>query len=51
MLGALAGGVSGAFGYLLAGKFHGLEKGEKIYPAYALTLFVALLMAAKFYIL
>jgi hypothetical protein len=39
MLGAIAGGVSGAVGYFIAGKFHGDEKVTQIYPIYAVILF------------
>lgn len=48
MLGALAGGFSGAFGYFLAGKFHGNEKGETLYPVYAVAFFGIMVTAAKF---
>ena len=48
MLGALAGGFSGAVGFFLAGRFHGEEKGGKIYPVYAVSFFGLMVMAAKF---
>lgn len=48
MLGALAGGVSGAFGFFLAGKFHGNDKGERLYPIYSATFFGLIVLATKF---
>lgn len=51
MLGALAGGVSGAFGFFLAGKFHGKEAGETLYPLYAATFFGLIVLSAKLFIL
>ena len=48
MIGALAGGVSGAFGHFLAGKVHGNEKGEQIYPVYSVTFFGIMILASKF---
>lgn len=48
LIGALAGGFSGAFGFFLAGKLHGTEKGERIYPLYAATFFGLLVLSAKF---
>ncbi|TDP52164.1 hypothetical protein C8D79_2814 [Bacteriovorax stolpii] len=48
MLGALAGGFSGAFGFFLAGKFHGNDKGEKLYPIYSATFFGLIVLATKF---
>ena len=47
MIGAIAGGVSGAFGHFLAGKVHGEEKGQKIYPAYSVTFFGLMVLGAK----
>lgn len=47
MIGALAGGVSGAFGHFLAGKVHGDEKGQKIYPVYSVTFFGIMVFASK----
>ena len=51
MLGAVAGGVSGAAGFFLAGRFHGEEKGEKIYPLYALSFFGLMILAARLVVL
>nr|BDT28351.1 hypothetical protein BHI3_18170 [Bacteriovorax sp. HI3] len=48
MLGALAGGFSGAFGFFLAGKFHGNDKGERLYPIYSATFFGLIVLATKF---
>lgn len=48
ILGALAGGFSGSFGFFIANKFHGKEKGEAWYPAYAAILFCAVVLSAKF---
>lgn len=48
MIGALAGGVSGAFGHFLAGKFHGDEKGQKLYPVYSVTCFGLMILGSKF---
>lgn len=48
MLGAVAGGVSGAAGYFIAGKFHDEEKIETIYPMYAAALFIAIVIASRF---
>lgn len=48
LIGAVAGGFSGAAGYLIAGKIHGKEKIEMIYPAYAALCFAAIILAAKF---
>jgi hypothetical protein len=48
MLGAVAGGFSGAFGYFLAGRVHGEEKVETLYPVYAVIFFGAMVAAAKF---
>lgn len=47
MIGAVAGGVSGAFGHFLAGKVHGDEKGQKIYPVYSATFFGLFVLGAK----
>jgi hypothetical protein len=47
MIGAVAGGVSGAAGYFVAGKFHGEEKVETLYPLYAAALFVVMVVATK----
>lgn len=47
MIGAVAGGVSGAVGYFLAGKFHGDEKGTQIYPIYAVALFGIAVLASR----
>ena len=47
LIGALAGAVSGAIGYFLAGKFHGNEQGIKIYPLYSVTLFSTIVLAFK----
>ncbi len=47
MIGAVAGGISGAAGHFLAGKFHGDEKGEKIYPVYSATFFGLMVLGAK----
>lgn len=47
MIGAVAGGLSGAFGHFIAGKFHGEDKGEKIYPIYAASFFGLIVLAAK----
>jgi hypothetical protein len=51
MLGALAGGVSGAAGYFLAGKFHEEEKIETLYPVYAIVFFCTIIISAKFLVL
>jgi hypothetical protein len=48
LLGAIAGGFSGSVGYLVAGKFHGKEKGESIYPMYAAALFCTIVLVFKF---
>ena len=48
MLGALAGGFSGAFGFFLAGKLHGNDKGERLYPIYSATFFGLIVLATKF---
>ncbi|MEA9358180.1 hypothetical protein SHI21_18240 [Bacteriovorax sp. PP10] len=48
MIGAVAGGLSGAVGHFLAGKFHGNEKGQKIYPVYSATFFGLMVLGAKF---
>ena len=48
MLGALAGGFSGAFGFFLAKKFHGSDKAESHYPIYAASFFGLIVLAAKF---
>ena len=50
LIGALAGGLSGAFGHFLAGKFHGPQNGEKIYPLYAATFFGLMVLTAKIFI-
>jgi hypothetical protein len=47
LIGAVAGGVSGAFGHFLAGKVHGEEKGQKIYPAYSATFFGLMVLGSK----
>ena len=47
MLGALLGGVSGAAGYFMAGKFHGDEKVTQIYPIYAVILFGITVAASR----
>ena len=47
MLGAVAGGFSGAFGYLVADKIHGEEKVKTIYPVYAVSLFGLMILATK----
>ena len=47
MIGALAGGGSGAFGHFLAGKVHGNEKGQQIYPAYSVVFFGMMVLASK----
>lgn len=47
MIGAVAGGVSGAVGYFLAGKFHGAEKVNQIYPLYAVSLFAIAVVASR----
>ena len=47
LLGAVAGGLSGAFGHFLAGKFHGDEKGERVYPLYAAIFFGLMVLTAK----
>ncbi len=47
LIGALAGGFAGAFGFFLAGKVHGNEKGEQLYPLYAATFFGLLVLSAK----
>ena len=47
MIGAVAGGVSGAIGYFLAGKVHGTEKGNQIYPLYSVVLFGMVVTASK----
>ena len=47
MIGALAGGVSGAIGHFLAGKVHGDEKGQQIYPFYSVTFFGMMVLGAK----
>lgn len=49
MIGAVAGGLSGAFGHFLAGKFHGEEKGQKIYPVYSATFFGLMVLGAKMF--
>ncbi len=51
MLGALAGGFSGAFGFFLAGKFHGSDKGESLYPIYSVTFFALIVVTAKLFVL
>lgn len=48
MLGAVAGGVSGAAGYFIAERFHDEEKIETIYPMYAAALFIAIVIASRF---
>ena len=48
VLGALAGGLSGAVGFFLAGRVHGEEKGEKLYPVYSVSFFGIMILAAKF---
>lgn len=48
VLGALAGGLSGAIGFFLAGRFHGEEKGEKLYPVYSASFFGLMILASKF---
>ena len=47
LLGALAGGCSGALGHLTASKIHEKEKAEKIYPLYALVFFSILVVCAQ----
>lgn len=47
MIGAVAGGLSGALGHFFAGKFHGDEKGQKIYPVYSATFFGLMVLGAK----
>lgn len=47
MIGAVAGGVSGAAGFFLAGRFHGEEQGEKLYPIYSLALFGMMILASR----
>jgi hypothetical protein len=47
ILGAMAGWFSGGLGYIIAGKFHGEEKGQTWYPAYAAVLFCSVIVAAK----
>ena len=49
LMGALAGGLSGAFGHFLAGKLHGPQKGEKIYPLYAATFFGLIVLATRLF--
>ena len=46
-IGALAGGLSGALGFLIAGKFHGTEKREHIYPLYSATFFGLFLLTIR----
>lgn len=48
MLGALAGALSGALGFYLAGKFHGNEKGAKIYPLYSATFYGLIVLTTRF---
>ena len=48
ILGAMAGGISGAVGYFLAGKVHGSEKGNELYPLYAVALFCTAVLINKF---
>ena len=48
IIGALAGGFSGSVGFLIAGKFHGKEKGKEWYPAYSALLFCAIILTIKF---
>ena len=48
MIGAMAGGVSGAAGYLLADKVHGSEKVNQLYPVYAVIFFGLLIVTSKF---
>ena len=47
VIGAVAGGVSGAIGHFLAGKVHGDEKGQKVYPMYSATFFGMMVLASK----
>ena len=51
MLGALAGGVSGAAGYFVAERFHDQEKIDTIYPMYAAAFFIAIVIASRFTVL
>ncbi len=47
MIGAVAGGISGAVGFFFASKVHGDEKGNQLYPIYAVTIFAALVLTSK----
>lgn len=47
MLGAMAGGVSGAAGYFFADKVHGSEKVNQIYPVYAVIFFGLVVQVSK----
>lgn len=51
IIGAVAGGLSGAAGYFLAEKIHGKERIEAIYPAYAAALFIALVIISRFVVI
>ena len=45
LLGAIAGGFSGALGHFTAGKIHDKDKAQKIYPIYSSIIFVILIAA------
>lgn len=47
LVGALAGGASGALGYFTASKFHQKDLVERIYPLYSLIFFVTLVVGAR----
>ncbi len=47
LVGAIAGGASGALGYFTASKFHQKDLVERIYPIYSLIFFVALVVGAR----
>lgn len=47
LLGALAGGCSGALGHLAASKIHEKDLAERIYPLYAFIFFAILVGCAQ----
>jgi hypothetical protein len=47
LIGAMAGGASGAVGYFLAGKVHGDEKINQLYPLYSVIFFGLFVLATK----
>lgn len=47
LLGAVAGGASGALGYITAEKIHSKDLVEQYYPLYSLVFFSILIVCAK----